>query len=684
MKRANSLLERGREAQAGIEMSDSLKQGFSLPPEQQAIRDQCFHPSGKFVEFPKEDVETSIPARFEKIVRMYPERVAVRSAHQELTYAEINQRANQIAHALLAYSDKQEEPIAMLLETDAATIATMLGILKAGKIYVLMDASLPHARIAYILEDSQARLLITNSKNFRLAQELALSKIPIINLDEIDWKHPAANPTTSISPATLTWILYTSGSTGKPKGVVQNHRNVLHFVMNYTNGLHLCAADRMTLLFSASANGASHDIFSALLNGAALYPFNIKKEGPARMHDWLVQNQLTVFCSVPTVFRYFLQTLTGAERFPQLRLIKLIGEPVSRSDLESYRSYFSSVCIFLNRLGSTETGTIRWHFFDKTSHIDGHIVPVGYPVAGNEILILDDAASEVGMGDVGEISVKSRYLTPGYWRRPDLSRSVLFFAGGDERIYRTGDIGRMLPNGCLLCLGRKDSQVKIRGHRVELAEIEMAFVNLGTIKAAVVVPWEEPSKETKLVAYLLPKSRPAPTVSELRLCIGKTIPEHMIPSKFIILENFPLAPNGKLDRKALPQPGSSRPELDMPYVAPRTPVETALSEVWAGVLSIDQVGVHDNFLDLGGDSLLATQVISRVRQAFQMDLPLLTIFEKPTVEELTIVIMEKSSERGAGEEGARILAELKSHSEDEARRLIAEESGKPSRGEQRD
>jgi len=644
------------------------------PPEQEAIRAKCFHPSGKFVEFPREDVETSIPQRFERIANRYADRIAIKSSHCELTYAELDQWANRIAHALLAHSAKQEEPIALLLETDAPAIATLLGILKVGKIYVPMDATLPHARLSYILEDSQAAFVVTDSKNLHLARELAQGKIRIINLDEIDLEYSAVAPAISIPPGSLTWILYTSGSTGKPKGVVQNHRNVLHFVMNYTNGLHLCADDRLTLLFSASANGASHDVFSALLNGAALYPFSIKHNGVAGMQDWLMQHQLTVFCSVPTVFRYFIQTLTRVNQLPHLRLIKLIGEPVSQSDLETYQRYFSSTCIFVNRLGSTETGTIRWQFFDKSSHVDGHIVPVGYPVVDNEILILDDASGEVGVGEVGEIAVKSRYLTPGYWRRPELSDAVFFSAEFGERIYRTGDMGRITPDGCLLCLGRKDSQVKIRGYRVELAEIEMAFVNLGMIKAAVVVPWEEPSKETKLTVYLLPKSRPAPTVSELRRRISKTLPEHMIPSKFVILETFPLAPNGKLDRKALPPPGNSRPELDTPYVAPSTPVEKLLTKIWAEVLSIDQVGVHDNFLDLGGYSLAAARVLSRVVQSLRLELPIKAIFESPTVAGMAEVIAEYQHTELSDTELTRILNELESLTDEEARRLLSNQN----------
>ena len=657
-------------------MSNFTEPMTSLPPEQQAIRDKCFHPTGTFVEFPKEEVETSIPERFEKIVRMYPDRLAVRSAHQELTYFELNNWANQIAHARLAYSDKQEEPIALLLETDAPAIATILGILKAGKMYVPMDTTLPHARLAYILEDSQAGLLITNSTNVRLARELAQSRVPVINLDELDPSLSAENPRASISPHTLTWILYTSGSTGLPKGVVQNHRNVLHYVRNYTNSLHICTDDRLTLLFSFSANAAAHNTFSALLNGASLHPFHVKEEGLARTSAWLRRDQLTIYASAPTVFRLFVETLTADQRFPHLRVIKLMGEAVSKGDVELYRRYFSPECVLINRLGSTETGTIRWFFIDKKIPIDGNVVPVGYPVEDNEILLLDDTGREAQAESSGEIAVESSYLTPGYWRRPELTAGVFMQAGAGSRIYRTGDMGRMGPDGRLYYLGRKDSQIKIRGHRVEIAEIEMALLNLGTIQAAVVSARKEPSDDYRLVAYLVAKEKPAPTVSKLRRALAGTLPEHMIPATFVVLDALPVAPNGKLDRKALPDARDCTTELDTGYVAPRTVIEAELAQIWAEVLTLNQVGIYDNFFDLGGHSLAAMRVVSQVIKEFQLELPLQSLLQSPTVAEMAAVITKHQGKQVGEVELERMLGELELMSDEEAQQLVVKETVK--------
>ena len=653
-------------------------------PEQAAFRTKCFHPSGNFVEFPEGEIEQSIPERFEKIVRRYPERIAVESAKHRFTYDALNRVANRIAQGILAECGPRVEQIALLLETDAPVIAAIFGVLKSGKIYVPLDPSLPRARLAYILENSQAALLITNFENLSFARELSSNRLPVINLDSLDSSLSTDCPGVSLSPDALAWILYTSGSTGQPKGVVQSHCNALQFVRTYANGFHICPDDRLTLLFTCSANGAAHDMFSALLNGASLHIYNVKEQGPAPMANWLIQTCITLYSSVPTVFRHFLETLSGAETFPRLRLIKLIGEPVSKRDVELFQKYFSSECYLVNRLGSTETGTIRWFFMDKKTQIDGNIVPVGYAADGNETLLLDSAGREVESEGVGEIAVKSRYLTAGYWRKPDLTDAAFLPAVGDERIYRTGDIGRMLPDGRLLCLGRKDSQVKIRGHRVELTEIEMALTVLPSIKDAVVIAGLDRFNQKCIIAHLVPKRYPKPTVTELRRSLGETLPKHMIPSVFVFLCEFPLAPNGKLDRKSLPKPDYSRPELETPYVAPRTPFEVKLAGIWAAVLGLERVGIHDHFFDLGGHSLTAMRVVSQVIKQFQFELPFQSLFQAPTVAEMAAVIEAHQRRKVSEADVEHMLAELELLSDDEARRLIAEESAKQSRGDQHD
>ena len=651
-------------------MSDPSTDRPVIPQQQQAIRDKCFHPTGTFIEFRKEEIEQSIPDRFEEQVRRYPDRLAIKTRTLELTYDELNKAANRVAHAILAQRGMGQEPVGLLLENGITFIAAILGVLKAGKIYMAAPSSFPRTRITYMLEDSQAGLIVTDNQNLSLARELVQDACSVINVDELGSGVSDKNTGLSISPDSLASITYTSGSTGQPKGVVTNHRNVLHLIMNYTNSFHVCPDDRCY-----SLNARANDIFSTLLNGASLYTLDIKEEGLDKLVGWLVQHEITNFYSVSTVYRHFLEALTGKERFPNLRLIKLYGEPASKRDTELYKKYFSQGCIFVSSLGTTETGTFRQYFIDKGTPISSSTVPVGYAVEDKEVLLLDETGEQVGFNGVGEIAVKSRYLGLGYWRRPDLTQATFLpdQKEGDERIYLTGDLGLMRPDGCLIHMGRKDFQVKIRGHRVEVTEIEIALLELDDVKEAVVVAREDQAGGTRLVAYLVPAMRPAPTISELRSYLEQKLPDYMVPSAFVMLDALPALPNGKLDRTALPDPGHARPELANAYVAPRTPVEIALAEVWAEVLRLDQVGVHDNFLELGGDSLLAGQVISRVINTFRVELPLQSLFQAPTVADMALAITQRRAKAADQAAYDRMLVELEALTAEKAKELLAGE-----------
>jgi non-ribosomal peptide synthetase component F len=406
-----------------------------------AARSECFHPNGSFVEFSREEIDQSIPEHFERIARKYPDRLAIKTKNHSLTYNDLNSAANRLAHTILSQRGRKNEPVALLMEHDAPVIAAILGALKAGKFYVPLDPSLPHLRVKYILEDLQASYIVTNNKNLLLAKSLAGTVLDLVNIDELD-SLPDGDPCIAIQPESLSWVIYTSGSTGKPKGVIQNHLNVLHFMMNYTNALHICVDDRLTLLYSFSVNGGSHDIFAALLNGAALFPLDLKEDGFTYLGDWLIEERITIYHSVPTVFRQFVEGLTGQSEFPDIRIIRLGGEPVYKRELDFFKRLFSNDCILVNRLGSSETGSLRMYFVNKETQISGNLVPVGYAVMDNEILLVDDTGKQIA-GDEGEIAVKTRYVSPGYWGRPDLTDAVFLPdpAGGEERIYRTGDLG---------------------------------------------------------------------------------------------------------------------------------------------------------------------------------------------------------------------------------------------------
>lgn len=594
-------------------------------------------PAASFTEFTKDEIDQSIPARFERQAAKYPGRLAVKTGARALTYDALNRAANRVARALLARIGPGAEPVGLLFEQGIPSIVAILGALKAGKIYVPLDPLyFPPAKLAAMLEDSQARLVASDGRNLPLAARLAEGGRRLIDLDELDPALGEENPALVLPADTPAYILYTSGSTGQAKGVAQSHRNVLHFIRNYTNDLGVGAEDRQSLLFSCGVAGAVKNIFGALLNGAALLPFNLKEEGPARLPAWLAGEGVTLCQMVPTVFRHFAGHLTGGETFPGLRVLYLTGEPLFQRDVERYRAHFPATCVLVNALASTELNTLRQYFIGRETEITGAVVPVGYAVEDTEILLLDENGAAVGPDRVGEIAIRSRYLALGYWRRPDLTREAFTPdpESGDKRIYRTADLGRMRPDGCLEYLGRKDFQVKIRGHRVEIGEVEAALLALGTVREAVVVAQNESAEETRLVAYIVPAQTPAPDVAALRRALAERLPDYMIPYAFMIAESLPVSAIGKINVRALPAAGGARPGEKPPFVAPSTPTETALAAVWAETLGKESVGVRDNFFDLGGHSLLAAQILSRTRDLLDVELPLTALFEKPTIAEL--------------------------------------------------
>ena len=543
---------------------------------------------------------------------------------------------------------------------NAAMVVANMGVQKAGKVYVPLDPGLPLERTRYILHDSKSVLVVTNDAHLAQARELTGPGMPVINAAALPAGLPDDDPAPAIRPDAAAWVLYTSGSTGHPKGVVQTHRNVLAFVRDYTNGLFLCPEDRHAMLFSCSVNAGCHEVLMTLLNGASLHMWDVKARGLTGLADWLVRQRVTVYCSVPTLLRHLAETLTEGCRFPDVRLLRLVGEPVYRRDFDAYRKHFADTCTLVNRLGSTETGSILWYFMDKNASFPGYRVPVGYPVGDSEILLLDESGAEAAPGETGEITVRSRYLSPGYWRKPDRTAAAFLPDpdGGERRIYLTGDLGHRLPDGRYVDLGRRDSQVKIRGYRIEVAEVEAALLAIEEVKECFVHAREDRPGEPRLVAYLVPSGPQAPIVSSLQRRLAARLPDYMIPSAYVFLPALPLAPNGKVYLKGLPPPGRERPELDVPFTAPRTPIEEVLAQVWADVLDLDRVGVEDSFLALGGNSLLATRVISRVRDRLGVVVEQKDMMMTPTVARMALIVAQALVDAAGSQAVERALADI--------------------------
>jgi len=634
-------------------------------------------PTNPFVKFRKEDIEQSISDRFEQQAHKYPERLAVKTKTQRLTYEELNRFANRVAHAVLVHCDKNRDPIALLLKQGAALIAASLGVLKAGKAYVSVDLSLPNTKAIQILETLEAPLILTDGDHLYLAHELVGARSKILNLDDFDGTLSVENAGLSISPDNIAYIHYTSGSTGEPKGVVWNHRNELFGIRVKTNELHVSAEDRVSLVRSNNV-GATRDMFLALLNGATLLPFDLQEEGLARLGDWLLEENITIFTCVATIFRHSTQTANRKERFPKIRLIHIGGEPLFKSDVELYKKHFSDECIFVSRFSISETQAVSYYFMDKQTKIKEERVPVGFALEGNEILLLDDDRNELGVNQIGEIAVKSPYLALGYWRQPELTRTKFLPdpRGGNARIYLTGDLGYRLPDGCLVHIGRKDFQRKIRGHRIEVSEIEMALHDIPDIAQAVVVPSDDSRNLERLVAYVVPQQSKPLKIDQLRAALQKTLPSYMLPSAFVVLDRLPVTSSGKIDRTALPPPKKSRHEVSGTFTAASTATEKVLVKLWAEIIEIDEAGIHDDFSALGGDSLLAARIVSEVNNVFSLKQPLKTLFEAPTVAKLVEFVLMNETHPGHSDKVANLLMKIEGLSSEDIGKALEEKRGK--------
>jgi amino acid adenylation domain-containing protein len=588
------------------------------------------------------DVERSLVDNFDRHVARVPDRVAVGDATRTLTYGELDRAANRVARALLAVSPERGETVCLLLGHEAAMIAAIWGVLKAGKIYVPLDPALPAERIAYLLDDAQARTIVTDAHHEPRLAALGPGLPEVVNIDALATDAPGPAPAVPIPADALCCLLYTSGSTGEPKGVPHSHRNVVADIRRQVRDLRVREDDRYGLLFACSSSSSVSSIFGALLSGGSVWLFDIQANGLAGLPRWLDDRAITICDFSVGAFRQVAAMLPVGGALPSLRMISLGGEVVTRHDAALCRERLSPDCVLQNAMGCTEARVISQYFVDRYTALDSPTVPIGHSVDGKTVLILDEERRAVPVGEVGEIAVQSEYLSPGYWRKPELTDAVFLPdpTGGNARIYLTGDLGRQREDGCLVHLGRRDAQVKIRGYRVETAEVEMALLALAEVADAFVAAERGDGGEASLVAYVVAASRPAPTVSALRAAVARTLPVYMRPRAFVLVDALPRTRNGKIDQPALPPPPRVRPAIDQPFVAPRNPTEAEIAQVWEEVLEIEGVGVEDDFVELGGDSLVASRILVRIAERCRVEPTLARLFEARTVAELAVEVFQ--------------------------------------------
>ena len=552
------------------------------------------------------------------------------------------------------------EPIAILAANGLEQLAAILGTLKAGKIYSALDISAPPGRISAVLENLQPGLLLFDPSQLALAKELTSSGPELLDLAGLLNAGPGRQPLIEMDAGNPAALFYTSGTTGLPKGVSRSHAQITHYAWINASEYAITPEDRHSALSSMAFARGGTDLFQSLLNGASLHFFSPREHSLDQLAEWLAGERISILSIPLSLLRQLAERVDGSLSLPDLRLIILGGQAVYRSDIQKIRERFPGRYALVNRYSSSETGMMAQFILPDDDAWQGEMVPVGYPAHGFEIQILDEGGFPVGAGKAGEMVVRSRYLTPGYWRDPELTRKAFSPdpPDGERRVYRTGDLGRMRLDGLLEHLGRVDLMVKVRGYRVELPAVEAALLALDRVSQAAVLSRPAPGGENQLTAFLVSATQPPAGADELHNDLSKQLPDYMIPSTFVYLESLPVTPSGKVDLQALLRLDPGKPTRLASGAMPRTALEKVLAGIWGEILNLEAVAVDEDFFFLGGHSLLAIRMVAEVNDLFHLNLPLRCIFETRTIAGMAQSIGELCGNPQMLEEAAQLVLKL--------------------------
>jgi sugar O-acyltransferase (sialic acid O-acetyltransferase NeuD family) len=539
---------------------------------------------------------------------------------------------------------------AILLPNTSEMIIAMLGALKARKAYVPLDQNYPTERLRAMFEHAEPSVLLTDDTHQTLAEELAGNRVPIINTSRIARSEDATNPGVECDPLDRAYILYTSGTTGQPKGIVFLHRNLLHTTMCLTNELFFSPSDRVTWLHSPSFGSSVMDIYCSLTNGGALFPWDPKVLGFNGMAKWLVDERMTTLQWLPSAFRQFMRTVPDQLQFRDIRIAILAGEPLTIREVDLFRRHFPEGSHLVNQAGTAESYNYYLYRVDHHIPIEDANVAAGYPVSPDrKLLILDDERNEMPQGSIGEIAIKSDYMSGGYWRDDAQTQAKFIQIGSDkEPAYLTGDLGKIEPDGCLIHLGRKDFQFKIRGCRIEPAEIEYALTRAPGVADCACWFAKNRLEENTLVGYVVPKAPGSFNQKEAEAYLEEKLPSYMVPRIYILMDSLPSLPNGKADRRALPNPfkQTEAPAGPDAVTSPLLAVEEKIIGIFNEILHLENVAPETDFLKVGGDSLLAAVLRYSIHEAFGVDLPMDAFADSLTPAYLAGLVTSSSAKRG--------------------------------------
>lgn len=601
---------------------------------------------------------------FENVAEKLPEKIAVTTATSYISYEELNRNANRIAHALQHLDINCQNVVGIYLQASVGYIESMIGIMKSGNVFMPLNIRTPVTRLDSVLEKTRPSVVITDKHLKKdLLEKLkqinaSLNPIFLLTLDDslgfdiesyrentrliqgIDY--PDTNPPDRTELEDACYIIATSGSTGEPKAILGDHKGLSHFIQWEVNEFNLGAQEKVSLLSPVTFDVSLRDIFIPLSVGGTLYiPAEETRTNPRKLTQWFREAEISVTHIIPTLFRLVTQEVesftTHENIFPSMKYVFTAGEVLYWNDVAKWRNSLGRSVELINLYGPSET-TLAKLFYrigdrDPASEEAGS-VPLGRPIPDTEVMIIHDG-EKCPVGATGEIYIKTDFRSRGYYNAPEMNSLVFvqnpLLIDREDIVYKTGDLGKFLPDGCVKFTGRVDNQIKLHGVRIEPTEIESVLNQHNQVRQSAVIAIDDTFGNKQLAAYIVPKTGENPTVESLRRFTEQRVPDYAVPALYINIESIPLTHNDKIDRSALPAPPRIRPEMEESYVAPITEMQITLCNIWSRVLNIDKVGIHDNFFYLGGTSLLIVRACEIIGKELGIDLPVAKMFEYPKI-----------------------------------------------------
>ncbi len=576
----------------------------------------------------------SIGHLLEENVQLTPNKTAIETDAGKLTFSELNKKANLVANCLLNFLGEGEHTVCIWQRESTPQVCSVVGIWKAGKTLVASDPSAPPQYNRSVIQEAKPSIILTNKQDEAIAESCSPDDCRILTWEWVMENSKDTNPQISVPEDRVLKLVYTSGSSGVPKAVESSQKHIVAQAITYNNA-NGCTRDEVILFLSplTHTNGASL-ISTTLICGSTLSCYPISKWGVDGMEKWIREKRVTLYLSVPTVFRFFLKTVGAELDLSSVRLVHLGGEPVRTDDVELFKKHFPDSSVMMSNIGSSEAGSIARHYFNKDSVLTNNEVPLGIAYAGKTIEIWDKEEKPLPQGEVGELIVKSEFLANGYRNNPEQTNKVFKSIPGEDRIriYKTGDMARIREDGCLVFTGRKDQQIKINGHRIEIGEIESTISSHPKVKLCAVKAWPDKKRGVKLVAYIQGFEENPLDETELRNSLTDQLPYVKVPRVLVIMDSLPRLSSGKLDRKSLQEPTPTNKQKIR--IQPETEYERTIHSIWVELFGSDDICCDDNFFALGGDSLQATRLLNNIFTLTQKKLPHNFVFQYPSIRTL--------------------------------------------------